>query len=263
VIDPLLDATQLGPQPIERREELRQAAQAFEALFLQTLVQRMRESQLEEGFFGTGTGGAVYDGMFEQFLADELAEQGPLGIAHLLEERWLGSGEAVNDDVTRLASAERADMAYRSVMDSGREAAVVEAPLAPVSGGFGWRRDPIDGSHRFHGGIDLAAPAGTPVLSLAPGRVATVGERGGYGLRIEVEHAGGWFTTYSHLSGADVAPGDPVLRGQRIGVVGNSGRSTGPHLHFEAIRSGVKVDPRRASGLPLAAQVFGISAEEK
>jgi murein DD-endopeptidase MepM/ murein hydrolase activator NlpD len=257
VIDPVLDGTRLEPRPIERREELRRAAQAFEALFLETLVQRMRESQLEEGFFGSATGGSVYDGMFEQFLADELAARSPLGIAGLVEGRWLERGEVGSDEAVRFVRAERAGRAYRSVMDGGL------ATTARVSRDFGWRSDPIDGSHRFHGGIDLAAPAGTPVLSLAPGRVATVGDRGGYGLRIEVEHAGGWTTTYSHLSGADVVPGDPVRRGQRIGVVGSSGRSTGPHLHFEALRSGVKVDPRGASPLPLATQVFGISAEEK
>jgi murein DD-endopeptidase MepM/ murein hydrolase activator NlpD len=307
-----------GAATAARPDDARRAARMFEALFLQTLVQRMRESQLEDGFFGSSSGASVYEGMFEQFLGDELASRSPLGIARLLEEHWGGAAteDHASSEVERIAAAERAGRAYRAAMDGiavgvgatrgettapsldrrpgapvdpqalaataaprpaspatgmgavGHRPAELPAPesqvrtTGPVSRSFGWGVDPIDGSHRFHGGVDLPAPAGTPVRAVAPGRVASVAEEGGYGLRVVVEHAGGWSTTYSHLSGADVTPGQRVGRGDRLGSVGNSGRSTGPHLHFEALRDGVKVDPGRAAPGPLPPQVFGIRVDE-
>jgi len=258
----------------DRPGDLRKAAEAFEALFLQTLVERMRQSQLTDGFFGSEAGSSVYEGMFEQFLADELASRSPLGIARLLEERWSAEpeGETSPEDARAILAVERAGQAYRAAVDGIATAALGPAPAAATAAGgtapdrfsrnFGWGQDPIDGRSRFHGGVDMPAPVGTPVQALAAGRVSTVEERGGYGLRIEVEHAGGWATTYSHLSEADVAPGQAVVRGQRIGAVGDSGRSTGPHLHFEALKRGLKVDPGRWTRAPLPAQVFGKRAEE-
>lgn len=256
----------------DRREDLRRAAEEFEALFLQTLVHRMAESQLTDGFFGSATGSSVYEGMFEQFVADELASRSPLGIARMLEARWSdgAADETSPAEARSILAVERAGVAYRAVMEGSAAAPARGPAVARAAGaaadrfsrGFGWGRDPIDGRSRFHGGVDIPAPAGTPVRALAAGRVSEVGDRGGYGLRVEVEHAGEWATTYSHLAGADVVPGQPVARGQRIGAVGDSGRSTGPHLHFETLRGGRKVDPGRATHAPLPAQVLGESAEE-
>ena len=124
--------------------------------------------------------------------------------------------------------------------------------LAPVSGffsdGFGWRRDPIDGSREFHKGVDIVAPTGTPVRAPADGLVTASGRMAGYGAMIHLAHGYGMGTRYGHLSRLMVAPGQRVKRGDVIGLVGSTGRSTGPHLHYEVFRTGVQVDPRKYLG---------------
>jgi murein DD-endopeptidase MepM/ murein hydrolase activator NlpD len=113
-----------------------------------------------------------------------------------------------------------------------------------VTSGFGWRRDPIDGRVRFHKGIDLHAAYGVPVTTPAAGRVVFAGTHGGYGMTVVVEHPGGVRTRYAHLSLAEVSEGDEVRAGQVIGRTGQSGRATGPHLHFEVLAGGEPVDPQ-------------------
>ncbi len=124
--------------------------------------------------------------------------------------------------------------------------------LAPVSGffsdGFGWRRDPIDGSREFHKGVDIVAASGTPVRASADGLVTAAGRMSGYGATIQVVHGFGMSTRYAHLSRVMVKPGQRVKRGDVIGLVGSTGRSTGPHLHYEVFRAGVQVDPRKYLG---------------
>jgi len=95
----------------------------------------------------------------------------------------------------------------------------------------------------FHTGIDIAVPEGTPVRATASGTVRFVGNTDGYGLRIEIDHGNGVTTLYAHLSLADVVPGQRVERGQVIGKSGNTGASTGPHLHYEIRQNGKAIDP--------------------
>ena len=124
--------------------------------------------------------------------------------------------------------------------------------LAPVSGffsdGFGWRRDPIDGSREFHKGVDIVAPSGTPVHASADGLVTAAGRMAGYGAMVNLAHGYGMSTRYGHLSRVMVVPGQRVKRGDVIGLVGSTGRSTGPHLHYEVSRTGAQVDPRKYLG---------------
>jgi murein DD-endopeptidase MepM/ murein hydrolase activator NlpD len=109
--------------------------------------------------------------------------------------------------------------------------------FAPVSGQvtspFGWRTDPISGGPRFHGGIDIAAASGTPVYAPQAGYVAFSGYYGGYGNVVVLNHGNSLYTVYGHNSQLLVKAGDAVYRGQVISLVGSTGRSTGPHLHFE------------------------------
>ncbi len=115
-----------------------------------------------------------------------------------------------------------------------------------VTSGYGTRMHPLLGLARFHRGIDLAAATGTPIRAAADGRVVLAGWRGGYGRQVALAHGGGLDTSYSHLSRILARSGDQVKRGQVIGLVGSSGLSTGPHLHFEATRNGRSIDPRSA-----------------
>ncbi|MCL2537967.1 MAG: peptidoglycan DD-metalloendopeptidase family protein [Alphaproteobacteria bacterium] len=102
-----------------------------------------------------------------------------------------------------------------------------------ITSPFGKREDPIDGGPGVHRGIDFAGSVGTPLLAVAPGRVTFVGERSGYGKTVEIDHGLGFTTLYAHLSKISVDRGDIVKSRQIIGLGGNSGRSTGPHLHYE------------------------------
>jgi murein DD-endopeptidase MepM/ murein hydrolase activator NlpD len=114
-----------------------------------------------------------------------------------------------------------------------------------VSSEFGLRRNPFGGfSYEMHSGIDFRGPIGTPVYATADGVVVTAQYSGGYGKHIVIDHGYHYETLYGHLSDIDVQPGDRIRRGDRIGALGNTGRSSGPHLHYEVHRNGQAVNPR-------------------
>jgi murein DD-endopeptidase MepM/ murein hydrolase activator NlpD len=117
---------------------------------------------------------------------------------------------------------------------------------ARLSSGFGMRFHPILGYSRMHQGIDFAAPTGTPVLASAGGRVVKAGWSGGYGNVVQIDHGRGTVTRYAHLSRINVKEGQQVAQGHRIGAVGSTGMSTGPHLHYEVWMNGKPVNPRQA-----------------
>jgi murein DD-endopeptidase MepM/ murein hydrolase activator NlpD len=118
-------------------------------------------------------------------------------------------------------------------------------PSAAVTSDYGWRRDPFTGATSFHRGVDLRAALGDPVSSSGAGRVVFSGTDGGYGTSVIIEHADGLRTRYAHLSAALVSIGDEVAQGQRIGLAGQSGRATAPHVHYEVLADGRAVDPLR------------------
>ena len=117
------------------------------------------------------------------------------------------------------------------------------APGRPISSGFGVRKDPLLGTPALHSGIDFRAQLGANALVTAPGVVVKAGWNGGYGRMVEVDHGNGFSTRYAHLSRIDVKVGDHLVRGGVVGEVGSSGRSTGPHLHYEVRRNGDAIDP--------------------
>lgn len=102
-----------------------------------------------------------------------------------------------------------------------------------MSSGYGYRVDPVYGTSAFHAGLDFAAPTGTSVYATADGVVAEAERTGGYGNKIDIDHGYNYVTRYAHLSRIDVMPGQSVKRGDKIGEVGSTGKSTGPHLHYE------------------------------
>ncbi|MEO8603366.1 MAG: M23 family metallopeptidase [bacterium] len=112
-----------------------------------------------------------------------------------------------------------------------------------ISSPFGDRLHPILHQVRPHTGVDIAAAAGTPILAPASGRVISAGWRGGYGLAVVVDHGNGDSTLYGHMSSISVGVGDQVESGAVLGRVGQTGRATGPHVHFETRHDGVPVDP--------------------
>jgi len=121
------------------------------------------------------------------------------------------------------------------------------APLgrARLTSRFGDWRPAANGGSRAHAGVDLAAPTGSPVAASMAGRVASAGWRGGYGLLVVVQGGNGLETRYAHLSSIRVSPGQQVRQGDLIGLVGSTGHSTGPHLHYEIRQNGTPLNPLR------------------
>jgi murein DD-endopeptidase MepM/ murein hydrolase activator NlpD len=112
-----------------------------------------------------------------------------------------------------------------------------------ISSNFGYRSDPFKGSSAFHSGIDIPGKIGDPVFAALSGEVVAVDHQGARGKYIVVRHPNGLETWYMHLSGMNVSPGDQVAKGQKIGQLGNTGRSTGPHLHFQVVKKNNPVNP--------------------
>jgi murein DD-endopeptidase MepM/ murein hydrolase activator NlpD len=121
------------------------------------------------------------------------------------------------------------------------------SPIPDVAAGsaFGWRIDPFTGLSAMHEGLDFAANIGTPIYSAAGGVVVAQEAHPQYGNLVEIDHGNDLLTRYAHLSRSAVKKGDLVKRGQKIAEVGNTGRSTGPHLHFEVLVRGVAQDPQK------------------
>ena len=116
--------------------------------------------------------------------------------------------------------------------------------LKQLASGFGWRTDPIYKMPKFHAGMDFAAPIGTEIYATGDGTVMRAdAQAAGYGNHIRIDHGYGYMTLYGHLSRVKVRPGQKVKRGEVIGYVGNTGKSTGPHLHYEVIKNGENQNP--------------------
>ncbi len=120
---------------------------------------------------------------------------------------------------------------------------VANKDLKYTASGYGRRIDPIYKTVKFHHGMDFSANTGTPVYATGNGTVTSSGWESGYGITIEIEHGFGYQTRYAHLSKSQVRRGQKVKRGEVIGLVGSTGKSTGPHLHYEVVNKGRKVNP--------------------
>lgn len=156
-----------------------------------------------------------------------------------------GAKKEVVHEISLEEVAEKAARAYQNATTAPTGG--IEPKLPQVGGyitsGVGMRVDPIDGKLRHHNGIDIAIPEGTPVRPVGPGIVVFSGQRPGYGHTILVEHDNGMVSLYGHNSRLAASQGERVDTSTVIALSGNTGRSTGPHLHFEAWQSGVNVTP--------------------
>ena len=112
-----------------------------------------------------------------------------------------------------------------------------------ISSGYGERIDPVSGRKEFHGGIDFAGKPGLEVRSVADGVVTWSGKRWGYGNVVEISHGNGYLTRYAHNRSNLVELGQKVEKNETIALLGSSGRSTGPHVHFEVVRNGRTINP--------------------
>jgi murein DD-endopeptidase MepM/ murein hydrolase activator NlpD len=146
-------------------------------------------------------------------------------------------------------AAAQADLDRQTRRMAALQSALAAMPLtAPVdsfwvSSNFGKRRDPYNGKWAMHEGLDLAATAGSPVRATAPGRVTFAGTKSGYGRMVVIDHGYGLTTRYAHLRSVSVRTGEQVEHRATVGALGSSGRSTGPHVHYEVRFDGAPLDP--------------------
>ena len=115
--------------------------------------------------------------------------------------------------------------------------------MGSVTSVYGYRDHPVSGEYLFHAGVDLAAETGTPILAFASGVVDYIGESDAYGLYVQLDHGNGVTSFYCHCSALYVQKGETVTKGQTIAAVGETGNATGPHLHLEMKRDGVRLNP--------------------
>jgi murein DD-endopeptidase MepM/ murein hydrolase activator NlpD len=152
---------------------------------------------------------------------------------------------AVAEEAPRLRELERVVSRTTRIVN----ALPLRWPLrGPVNSEYGLRRSPWTGRQEHHNGIDIGSPPGTPVKSPAAGTVVAASAHGRLGKHVAVDHGNGVTSLYGHLEAVDVKPGQRVAKGEVIGLVGNTGRSTGPHLHYELLVEGKPVDPRAFVG---------------
>jgi murein DD-endopeptidase MepM/ murein hydrolase activator NlpD len=169
-------------------------------------------------------------------LDDRAAQGGPL------QSLFTGRDGSLDPRFERLgASLARMDALERGLAGIPQ---VNPAALEYISSGFGYRSDPFTGGAAFHAGLDFKGPVGAPIYAAAAGRVSFAGVRQGYGNCIEIDHGNGLMTRYAHMSRFVAALGQAVHAGDTIGAIGSTGRSTGPHLHFEVRIDDRPVNPR-------------------
>ncbi|MFN3201812.1 MAG: peptidoglycan DD-metalloendopeptidase family protein [Bradymonadia bacterium] len=261
-------------------ETLKAAAAQFEALMMHQMLKSMRQTvQLGEGQ-GGGNEPSFARKMYTELLDEEYAQiagkQGGLGLAELIVSQLGGDsapamgaklpaqrigpnpmGPQVPASSVEVASAAKKTAGARPVQlgeDSPyvhRGQTMTMPATGRLSSHFGPRRL-HGGPKRHHKGLDIAAPTGRPIGAALPGKVAFAGTLKGYGKVVYLDHGDGLTTRYAHASALEVKAGDEVAQGQTIAAVGSTGRSTGPHLHFEVRRNGKAEDPLPWLGLSRA-----------
>jgi murein DD-endopeptidase MepM/ murein hydrolase activator NlpD len=235
--DPAVQPGLTQGQAPDRGETLRVLAAQFESLLLSQMLRDMQaESKGAEG----NMFGGLTDTMYSE-LAGALVKAGGIGLATSLESAMARTtpGAEVPDAI---ANGEAPPMRQYSPW-------LPEGPLSlaldpdRISSAYGVRRDPISGVEKMHAGVDIPMLVGADVRTLKGGTVVTSENVPGYGQTIVVDHGDGLTTRYAHLSARHVQEGDRVATGQVVGLAGQTGRTTGPHLHLEVREHGRAIDP--------------------
>jgi murein DD-endopeptidase MepM/ murein hydrolase activator NlpD len=268
-----------APSPAAERAKVGELAQQFEAMLMLNMVRQMRQSLLDESEEPQGFGAATMRETFDAEFSRYLAQSGGVGLGaymmRTLDERASGAGPSgaapagplsfalpgmaapsatalagpLSLALPPIAAASAATRGVGRSTDTPDAPASVELPLpTSVTSAYGWRSDPFTGEARFHRGVDLRAAYGTEVPAASAGTVVSAGERGTYGTLVVVRDDLGVETRYAHLSATLVKEGDVIAAGTPIGRVGSSGRSAAPHLHFEVLVNGERVDPAQWAG---------------
>jgi len=254
-----------APTPAAERARIAELSQQFEAMLMLQMVQQMRKSLLDESEEPQGFGGSTMQETFDSEFSGYLARSGGLGVGAFMtrsldaRSSTAAAPATTGDDDASFALAAAAGAIPTTVgaasAPGGRSADTVDVPTSvglplgsAVTSPFGMRSDPFTGESRFHRGVDLRASYGTEVPAATGGTVVSAGERGTYGNLVVVRDGQGVETRYAHLSAMLVKEGDVIAAGTPVGRVGSSGRSAAPHLHFEVLVNGERVDPANWAG---------------
>jgi murein DD-endopeptidase MepM/ murein hydrolase activator NlpD len=253
--------TDVQAKPLSRNDRAHNrgemAVRDLEATFVVELLKASDFGSMGHGLAKSSRapGGEILQGMVHDVLGRIVAERVDLGLAPLLEET-MGLAEVPRRALDRTmlsrdhhAAAARMGLARMAPNPKGESPDVLTELL--VSGGrltshYGERKDPFSGEHRVHQGVDIAAKRGAPIKAAIAGTVTFAGSRSGYGNVVEITSTSGHVSRYAHLDAIAVSQGDVLPQGSAIGTVGSTGRSTGPHLHFEVRHDGNAVDPLSA-----------------
>jgi murein DD-endopeptidase MepM/ murein hydrolase activator NlpD len=243
--DLALQATRLRPRltahtpgPDEHGQELREGVIEFASLFIFQMFQVMRRTIPQSGLLDKGFAHELYTSLFDQEIARQLARREDLGLTAVLLRQFREQGADAPSPVHRSASLET----YKQQTHPSPD--VFSLPTDGfLSSPFGWRHDPFEQATKWHNGIDIATAAGSVVRAAAPGIVSFSGPRPGYGNLLIIDHQNGYQTYYGHNAEHLVLSGERVKGGQPIARVGQTGRATGPHVHFELRKDGQVLDP--------------------
>lgn len=253
-----------GVSGAKQKAELKKVSQEFEAVFIAHLLKVMRETIEESGLLEGGFGKSTYTELFDQEVSLSLARRGALGISNLLYKNLseknnntekqksdqTPDGDATGSSAISSNPSPKASNAHTA---SEEEISDFQLPVhAHISSAFGMRKDPFSHQAKFHKGLDLSAPEGMNVVPALAGTVVFAGYMNGYGNTVVVQHSGELQTRYGHMGSIAVRVGDTVDSQNTLGTVGSTGRSTGPHLHFEVIRNGLAVDPAAKLNVSIA-----------
>lgn len=273
--DPIRANTPAAPAAADlsdvERKKVAELAHQFESMLMTQMLREMRKSMLTEEESPSGYGASAMTDTVDVELGSALSRSSGLGLSDMLIKAFdrqaaghrpavaatapaalpaappaavplaAGPPPAIAEPATTVPDPVSA--AATSVGEPAPAAANPTLPEGRVTSSYGWRPDPFTGQVRFHSGTDVRMAYGQEVHSAADGRVAFVGEQSGYGLTVAIDHGNGITTRYAHLSETAVRAGDAVSSGQVVARSGNSGRSTGPHLHFEVLDNGRAVAP--------------------
>jgi murein DD-endopeptidase MepM/ murein hydrolase activator NlpD len=260
---------------LSKDEKIKQISIQFEQMFIKTLLKdAFKDDNKESGFFmGSGTINDLRHSLFSQ----HITENGGLGYQKIIErqirEKYFNNDDDEKQSKTGSNDSNSIDINFirtfhgtknsifgdnaikynslNNLLSSLKKEFSVNADkkTRPVDGiissDFGWREDPFDKKIRFHAGIDIAVPVNTPVKSFMDGEVVFAGWKKGYGNFIEIQHPNGLISKYGHNSKLLVKKGDRINSGTVICMSGSTGRSTGPHLHFEINKNNKAIDPKK------------------
>lgn len=238
--------------------EKQKAAQEFASLLFLEVLKAMRAAIPKGGLFDSESlESDVYTSLSDTEVARSLAGREGMGLRRIIEKALDQSAakalersatKAPDSKAVRPLDAGPAKTPVHISIEENHDHEFEPPTKGVVSSRFGLRSDPFTGENRFHKGLDIAAPLGSPVQAAAAGKVVFSGWAEGYGNLVTLDHGDGILTRYAHTAANLVNAGDDVAAGQEIALVGTTGRSTAPHLHFEMHRNGQPIDPMQVVG---------------